>query len=136
MPTITLTITDTQARILAALELQDTKTIDERFSVYLRDIVRNGAGIELDRPEDIVLMAVLALESEAELVAAERVLAAEKALEAAKEAVEKPKEEPVVEAKPETISENIVNKQADQPFDYPELTPPAPKPEITPITEI
>ena len=54
MPQITLTLTDTEARAIAALEAIDGKTPDERFAPYVRDIVQNAAGIDLNaRPERI-----------------------------------------------------------------------------------
>ena len=54
MPQITLTLTDTEARAIAALEAIDGKTPDERFAPYVRDIVQNAAGIGLNaRPERI-----------------------------------------------------------------------------------
>lgn len=54
MERITLTLTDTEARALAALEAIDGKTPDERFAPYVRDIVQNAAGIDLNaRPERI-----------------------------------------------------------------------------------
>ena len=54
MPQITLTLTATEARAIAALEAIDGKTPDERFAPYVRDIVQNAAGIDLSaRPERI-----------------------------------------------------------------------------------
>lgn len=54
MPQITLTLTDTEARAIAALEAIDGRTVDERFAPYVRDIVQNAAGIDLSaRPERI-----------------------------------------------------------------------------------
>jgi len=51
---ITLTLTDTEARAIAALEAIDGRTVDERFAPYVRDIVQNAAGIDLNaRPERI-----------------------------------------------------------------------------------
>lgn len=54
MPQITLTLTDTEARALAALEAIDGRAVDQRFAPYVRDIVQNAAGIDLSaRPERI-----------------------------------------------------------------------------------
>lgn len=54
MPQITLELTDTEARALAALEAIDGRTVDQRFAPYVRDIVQNAAGIDLSaRPERI-----------------------------------------------------------------------------------
>ena len=54
MPQIILTLTDTEARAIAALEAIDGRTVDERFAPYVRDIVQNAAGIDLNaRPERI-----------------------------------------------------------------------------------
>lgn len=54
MPQITLTLTETEARAIAALEAIDSRTVDERFAPYVRDIVQNAAGIDLSaRPERI-----------------------------------------------------------------------------------
>ena len=54
MPQITLTLTETEARAIAALEAIDGRTVDERFAPYVRDIVQNAAGIDLSaRPERI-----------------------------------------------------------------------------------
>ena len=54
MPKITLELTDTEARAIAALEAIDGRTVDERFAPYVRDIVQNAAGIDLNaRPERI-----------------------------------------------------------------------------------
>jgi topoisomerase IA-like protein len=54
MPQITLTLTDTEARAIAALEAIDGRTVDQRFAPYLRDIVQNAAGLrEDDEPDDI-----------------------------------------------------------------------------------
>jgi hypothetical protein len=51
---ITLELTDTEARALAALEAIDGRTVDQRFAPYVRDIVQNAAGIDLStRPERI-----------------------------------------------------------------------------------
>ena len=54
MPQITIELTDTEARAIAALEAIDGRTVDERFAPYVRDIVQNAAGIDLNaRPERI-----------------------------------------------------------------------------------
>jgi hypothetical protein len=54
MPQITLALTDTEARAIAALEAIDGRTADQRFAPYVRDIVQNAAGIDLSaRPEQI-----------------------------------------------------------------------------------
>ena len=54
MPQITLELTDIEARAIAALEAIDGRTVDERFAPYVRDIVQNAAGIDLNaRPERI-----------------------------------------------------------------------------------
>lgn len=54
MPQITLELTATEARAIAALEAIDGRTVDERFAPYVRDIVQNAAGIDLSaRPERI-----------------------------------------------------------------------------------
>jgi len=51
---ITLTLTDTEARAIAALEAIDGRTVEQRFAPYVRDIVQNAAGIDLSaRPERI-----------------------------------------------------------------------------------
>ena len=70
MPQITLTLTDTEARAIAALEDIDGRTVDERFAPYIHDIVRNAAGLrEDDEPDEI----------EARLVKMERARAEAKA---------------------------------------------------------
>ena len=49
-----ITLTETEARAIAALEAIDGRTVDERFGPYVRDIVQNAAGIDLTRsPERI-----------------------------------------------------------------------------------
>ena len=51
---IAITLTETEARAFAALEAIDGRTVDERFAPYVRDIVQNAAGIDLNaRPERI-----------------------------------------------------------------------------------
>jgi hypothetical protein len=71
MPQITLTLTATEARAIAALESIDGKTPDERFAPYVRDIIQNAAGINLsDRPERIESRLVELEEDAAEAKAA------------------------------------------------------------------
>lgn len=54
MPQITLELTATEARAIAALEAIDGRTVEQRFAPYVRDIVQNAAGIDLNaRPERI-----------------------------------------------------------------------------------
>lgn len=54
MPQITLELTDTEACAIAALGAIDGRTVEQRFAPYVRDIIQNAAGIDLNaRPERI-----------------------------------------------------------------------------------
>lgn len=65
MPQITLTLTDTEARAIAALEDLDGRTVDERFAPYIRDIVQNAAGIDLSKPPERIEARLSELEQDA-----------------------------------------------------------------------
>lgn len=130
MPTITLTITDTQERVLTALEQIDTLTVDERFAPYLRDIVRNRAGIDTDRDPDVVEAGVAALEHEA--LAVLTGVQAASLPEAPAEAPSEP--EPVQELVEEPAV--VVIPEPDAPLPLFELTPPEPtEPNPEPATQ-
>jgi hypothetical protein len=62
---ITLTMTDTEARALAALEAIDGRTADQRFAPYVRDIVQNAAGIDLSKSPERIEARLTELEQDA-----------------------------------------------------------------------
>jgi hypothetical protein len=65
MPQITLTLTDTEARALAALEAIDGRTVDQRFAPYVRDVVQNAAGIDLSKSPERIEARLADLEQDA-----------------------------------------------------------------------
>lgn len=72
MPQITLELTGTEARALAALEAIDGRTVDERFSPYVRDIVQNAAGIDLSKSPERIEARLTELEQDAAIAAREQ----------------------------------------------------------------
>lgn len=72
MPQITITLTDTEARALAALEAIDERTVDQRFAPYVRDVVQNAAGIDLSARPERIEARLTELEQDAEAAKAAR----------------------------------------------------------------
>lgn len=81
MPQITLTLTNLEARAIAALEAIDGRTVDERFAPYVRDIVQNAAGIDLNARPERIESRLAELEQDAADAKATREDAARKAAE-------------------------------------------------------
>ncbi len=65
MAQITLNVTDTEAIAIAALEAIDGRTVDERFAPYVRDIVQNAAGIDLNARSERIEARLAELEQDA-----------------------------------------------------------------------
>jgi hypothetical protein len=72
MPQITLALTDTEARAIAALEAIDGRTVDQRFAPYVRDVVQNAAGIDLSKSPERIEARLTELEQDAAMAIAAR----------------------------------------------------------------
>lgn len=141
MPEITLTITDTQARVLVALEKIDGLSASDRMQPYFRDQTSNRAGIKSDEPA-FVEQGLILLEDQAVLASQARELEAQR-LKDEQDAVlvteqQKAKDDAqkdvqtVLDLEPQTKPLQEVDdiKVDDVLFDeYPTLTPPEPKSE-------
>lgn len=77
MAQITLNVTDTAARVLAALEDRDGQTIDQRFAKYVADVVQNEAGLSPALTPERLESRLAELEDAAAAAKAARLAAAE-----------------------------------------------------------
>lgn len=114
MPEITLTITDTQARVLTALEKIDGLSASDRMQPYFRDQTCNRAGIKSDEPA-FVEQGLILLEDQAVLAMQARELEAQRV---------KDEQDAVLVTDQQKAPAPIQVNEPDAPLPLFELTPP------------